>query len=275
MEEQTTTDSVAQEATGVQHVNGVAIDDQGMAIAASDDGTQPEAATEEAGSHTEESDSANDSGEVDNTTSNEKSSKPEDDLTKWAKAKGLELSSESEIKLAKMARESEKAMHSAKGEAKSVLQEEAMKTNEMADPLAEKIASLEAKVAISDFYNANPDARAYDEKMGEALANDPALLEYVRSTGNISAVYGIVKSADTAKDAESFKKEGGREALTQLASKQQAAAVKGSAVNSAPSSSEKITPQNVDELIGKNGQQWYMAHRDEINKVLDPSYKVN
>lgn len=275
MEEQTTTNSVAQEATGVQHVNGVAIDDQGMAIAASDDGTQPEAATEEAGSHTEESDSANDSGEVDNTTSNEKSSKPEDDLTKWAKAKGLELSSESEIKLAKMARESEKAMHSAKGEAKSVLQEEAMKTNEMADPLAEKIASLEAKVAISDFYNANPDARAYDEKMGEALANDPALLEYVRSTGNISAVYGIVKSADTAKDAESFKKEGGREALTQLASKQQAAAVKGSAVNSAPSSSEKITPQNVDELIGKNGQQWYMAHRDEINKVLDPSYKVN
>lgn len=275
MEEQTTTNSVAQEATGVQHVNGVAIDDQGMAIAASDDGTQPEAATEEAGSHTEESDSANDSGEVDNTTSNEKSSKPEDDLTKWAKAKGLELNSESEIKLAKMARESEKAMHSAKGEAKSVLQEEAMKTNEMADPLAEKIASLEAKVAISDFYNANPDARAYDEKMGEALANDPALLEYVRSTGNISAVYGIVKSADTAKDAESFKKEGGREALTQLASKQQAAAVKGSAVNSAPSSSEKITPQNVDELIGKNGQQWYMAHRDEINKVLDPSYKVN
>lgn len=275
MEEQTTTNSVAQEATGVQHVNGVAIDDQGMAIAASDDGTQPEAATEEAGSHTEESDSANDSGEVDNTTSNEKSSQPEDDLTKWAKAKGLELNSESEIKLAKMARESEKAMHSAKGEAKSVLQEEAMKTNEMADPLAEKIASLEAKVAISDFYNANPDARAYDEKMGEALANDPALLEYVRSTGNISAVYGIVKSADTAKDAESFKKEGGREALTQLASKQQAAAVKGSAVNSAPSSSEKITPQNVDELIGKNGQQWYMAHRDEINKVLDPSYKVN
>lgn len=277
MEEQTTTNSVAQEATGVQHVNGVAIDDQGMAIAASDDGTQPEAATEEAGSHTEESDSANDSGEVDNTSQSNTSSQPVDDeLTKWAKAKGLEqLSSESEIKLAKMARESEKAMHSAKGEAKSVLQEEAMKTNEMADPLAEKIASLEAKVAISDFYNANPDARAYDEKMGEALANDPALLEYVRSTGNISAVYGIVKSADTAKDAESFKKEGGREALTQLASKQQAAAVKGSAVNSAPSSSEKITPQNVDELIGKNGQQWYMAHRDEINKVLDPSYKVN
>jgi hypothetical protein len=275
MEQQTTTDSVAQEATGVQHVNGVAIDDQGMAIAADDDRTQLEAATEEAGSHTEESDSANDSGEVDTTSSNEKSSQPEDtELTKWAQAKGLELTTETEIKMAKMARESEKAMHSAKSD-KSVLQEEAMKTNDSADPIAEKLASLEAKVAISDFYNANPDARAYDEKMGEALAEDPALLEYVRSTGNISAVYGIVKSQDSAKEAESFKKEGGREALTQLASKQQAAAVKGSAVNSAPSSSEKITPQNVDELIGKNGQQWYMAHRDEINKVLDPSYKVN
>jgi len=276
MEEQTTTNSVAQEATGVQHVNGVAIDDQGMAIAATDDGTQPEAATEEAGSHTEESDSANDSGEVDNTSQSNTSSQPVDDeLTKWAQAKGLELASDSEIKLAKMARESEKAMHSAKSEAKSVLQEEAMRVNDSADPIAEKLASLEAKVAISDFYNANPDARAYDEKMGEALANDPALLEYVRSTGNISAVYGIVKSQDSAKDAESFKKEGGREALTQLASKQQAAAVKGSAVNSAPSSSEKITPQNVDALIGQNGQQWYMAHRDEINRVMDPSYKVN
>ena len=275
MEQQTTTDSVAQEATGVQHVNGVAIDDQGMAIAADDDRTQPEAATEEAGSHTEESDSANDSGEVDTTSSNEKSSQPEDtELTKWAQAKGLELTTETEIKMAKMARESEKAMHSAKSD-KSVLQEEAMKTNDSADPIAEKLASLEAKVAISDFYNANPDARAYDEKMGEALAEDPALLEYVRSTGNISAVYGIVKSQDSAKEAESFKKEGGREALTQLASKQQAAAVKGSAVNSAPSSSEKITPQNVDALIGKNGQQWYMAHRDEINKVMDPTYNVN
>ncbi len=275
MEQQTTTDSVAQEATGVQHVNGVAIDDQGMAIAADDDRTQLEAATEEAGSHTEESDSANDSGEVDTTSSNEKSSQPEDtELTKWAQAKGLELTTETEIKMAKMARESEKAMHSAKSD-KSVLQEEAMKTNDSADPIAEKLASLEAKVAISDFYNANPDARAYDEKMGEALAEDPALLEYVRSTGNISAVYGIVKSQDSAKEAESFKKEGGREALTQLASKQQAAAVKGSAVNSAPSSSEKITPQNVDALIGKNGQQWYMAHRDEINKVMDPTYNVN
>lgn len=275
MEQQTTTDSVAQEATGVQHVNGVAIDDQGMAIAADDDRTQLEAATEEAGSHTEESDSANDSGEVDTTSSNEKSSQPEDtELTKWAQAKGLELTTETEIKMAKMARESEKAMHSAKSD-KSVLQEEAMKTNDSADPIAEKLASLEAKVAISDFYNANPDARAYDEKMGEALAEDPALLEYVRSTGNISAVYGIVKSQDSAKEAESFKKEGGREALTQLASKQQAAAVKGSAVNSAPSSSEKITPQNVDALIGQNGQQWYMAHRDEINKVMDPTYNVN
>lgn len=271
MEDQTTTESVAQEATGAGQVNGIPVDEQGNAIPHDD--AQPEAATEEAGSHTDESDSVNDSGEVDNTISNEDSSQPEDaELTKWAKAKGLDLNSESEIKLAKMARESEKAMHSAKSEAKSAFQEEAMKVNDSADPVAERLASLEAKVAITDFYTANPEARDYDEKMGEALANDPALLNYVRETGNINAVYGIVKSADSAKDAESFKKEGGREALTQLANKQQAAAVKGSAVNSAPSSSETITPQNVDAMIAKNGHKWYMANRDTINKVLDPTY---
>lgn len=270
MADQTTTEPVAEETSGVQNIGGVAIDDQGMAIAA-DDGTQPEQAAEEAESHTEESDSSNDSGEVDNQTSNEteETVKVDEDLTKWAKAKGLDISSESEIKMAKMARESEKAMHSAKGEAKSALQEEAMKTNPVLDPVAERLASLEAKVAISDFYTANPDARSYDEKMGEALANDPALLEYVRQTGNIQAVYGIVRSADSAKDAESFKKEGGREALTQLANKQQAASVKGSAVSSAPSSSEQITAQNVDSLIAKNGQDWYMANREKINEVLE------
>lgn len=268
MEDQTITEPVAQETTGAS-VNGIPVDEQGSAIPNAE--AQPEAAAEEAESHTEESDSVDDSGEVDKTDTSqpeeEKSTDPE--LAKWAKAKGLELTSESEVKLAKMARESEKAMHTAKGEAKSALQEEAMKTNTALDPTAERLASLEAKVAITDFYNANPDARAYDEKMGEALANDPALLEYVRATGNINAVYSIVRSADSAKDAESFKKEGGREALTQLANKQQAAAVKGSAVSSAPSSSEKITAQNVDSLIAKNGQDWYMANRDKINEVLE------
>lgn len=270
MEDQTITEPVAQETAGAS-VNGIPIDEQGRAIPNAV--AQPEEAAEEAESHTEESDSDNDSGEVDNK--NEETSQPEEEkstdpeLAKWAKAKGLELNSESEIKLAKMARESEKAMHSAKGEAKSALQEEAMKTNTMLDPTAERLASLEAKVAITDFYNANPDARAYDEKMGEALASDPALLEYVRATGNINAVYSIVRSADSQKDAESFKKEGGREALTQLANKQQAVAVKGSAVSSAPSSSEKITAQNVDALIAKNGQDWYMANRAKINEVLE------
>lgn len=270
MDEQTTTESVAQEVAG--EVNGVAVDDQGMAIP---NASQPETATEEAESHTEESDSSNDSGEVDNKTSNEETSQPEvdPDLTKWAQAKGLELNSESEIKMAKMARESEKAMHTAKSEAKSVFQEEAEKPTEgELDPVAARLASLEAKVAINDFYAANPEARQYDEQMGEALANDPELLNYVRSTGNIKAVYSIVKAGDAQKDAESFKKEGGREALTQLANKQQAAAVKGSAVNTAPSTSEEITPQNVDALIEKNGQQWYVANREKINKVLDPSY---
>lgn len=272
MEEQTTTESVAQEATGVETRNGVQVDDQGQP--ANIDTTQPEAAAEEAVSHTDESDSVNDSGEVDNTISNEQSAQPEvdKDLAKWAKAKGLELSSESEIKLAQMARESEKAMHSAKGEAKSVFQEEAMKVNPELDATAERLASLEAKVAITDFYSANPDARQYDEQMGQALAEDPALLDYVRTTGNIDAVYALVKSKDSSKDAESFKKEGGREALTQLANKQQAVAVKGSAVSSAPSSSEKITPQNVDELIAKNGNKWFEKNYEAINKALDPHY---
>jgi len=269
MDEQTITKSVAQEATG--EINGVAVDDQFNAIP---DVSQPDAATEEAGSHTEELDSGDDSGEVDNEIANEEDSQPEidKDLSKWAKGKGLDLNSESEVKLANMARESEKAMHSAKGEAKSVLQEEAQKMNPDLDPRDERLASLEAKVAINDFYNANPDARDYDEQMGEALSNDPALLDYVRSTGNIKAVYSIVKSGTAVRDTESAKREGGRDALTQLANKQQAVSPKGSAVSTAPSSSAKITPQNVDQLISKNGQKWFEKNYEAINKALDPTY---
>lgn len=228
--------------------------------------SQLEGAVAEAEGHTEGSES-NDSGEVDNSNEAE-APEIDKDLAKWAEAKGISLDNEKEVKIAQMARESEKSMHQTKQEKSELQKTLAPQEDYVAPPTPDsdvmsELQQVKLQLAVQDFYSRNPEARELDSQMAEIVQERPHL------ANDLEALYALTKTRVTSDQSESLKKEGGREALTQLANKQQAAAVKGSAVNSAPTTSETITAQNVDALIAKNGQEWYMKNMDTINKVLE------
>jgi uncharacterized protein YbaP (TraB family) len=96
--EETTTTNAPVDTGEVQTIQGIAIDDQGQAISQPEDTDQAQAAVE--------------TTETENTQ--EATSEPSEDeqLTKFAAAKGVTLDSDNAKKLAKMAMNAEKAMHS-------------------------------------------------------------------------------------------------------------------------------------------------------------------
>jgi hypothetical protein len=251
MDESTTTEAPVD--SGV--INGVPVNDQGMAV------TQPEP-TEPA--------EAENAPETPIETPQEEPSK--DDNSEWLKSKGIEdLSTpEGQAKLVKSAREAEKLMHEKTQRASEL--EKSVTTGfdedvakdvttgalEADDPRI-AIRKLEIKQNVRDFFDDNPEAKPYEAKMIEIVAKKPWLKD------DLESLY-----ANALKDnVSSLKSEGGKEALETLAAKQSATAPRGSATNGASFSSEtKITPQNVDAMVGKMSTQEYKKRLPEINAAL-------
>jgi len=259
MDDETTTDAPV-ESGEVQTINGVAIDDQGMAVTAS----EPE--------DTEQAEAVEQTTETEGQEA-EATSEPSDEdeqLAKFAATKGLELDSDNAKKAAKMAMNAEKQMH-----AKSQRASELEKTmGQMSDTSAEQVAQatgqdpnllktvqrLQVKDSIRDFWETHPEARQYESEMAK-VAQESGL--YGSPEAILKASYNEVLAGNT----DTIRSQGKRAGLESLAHKQQAAVPRGNAVNSGASSAA-ITPQNVDKLVGENDLQWFQDHQAEINKAL-------
>lgn len=160
-----------------------------------------------------------------------------DELSTWAQKKGLELTSDNEKKLAKMAYESERKMHETTTKAKPT-GEVSKVLGEMSDASAANVAAatgqdvetvkrlqnLETNAAIRDFWSDNPEARKYEADMAK-IASTAGL--YGTPQAILNAAYAMAVSQDSA----SLKTAGGREALETLARTQQAAVPQGHATN--------------------------------------------
>lgn len=252
MDEQTTTE-VPVENGGSQQINGIAVDDQGLAL------SQPEP-TESTEAVPETSEPEQQAAEAPSEPSND------DELSKWAEAKGLKLDSENATKAAKMAREAEKAMHSKAQKASEL--EKALDTGITQEAEAQglgndervKLAKLEAKMTVRDFFDANPEARQHEQAMIEELAAKPYL------AGDLESLYAnaLFKSGNL----NTVKSQGKKEALESLAHKQQAAVPRGNAVNSGDAGSTKITPQNVDRIVAGMTPEEYRRRLPEINAAM-------
>lgn len=256
MENETTTDAPVEPAE-IQHVNGIAIDDQGMAISQAED-NEEQAPAVDATSEQQTEEATNEPSEED------------EQLAKFAANKGLELDSENARKAAKMAMNAEKLMHDKTKRASEL--ESTMST--MSDESAEQIANatgqnpeylkrlqrMEVKDSIREFWDSNPDARQYESEMADIAVNSGL---YGSPEAILNASYAIALS----KNSSNIKSQGKQEALKSLAQKQQAAVPRGSAVNSSMTSQD-ITPQNVDRLVGQNSQDWFVKNYDAINKAM-------
>lgn len=269
MAEATTTEAPA-ESGEIESINGVPIDDNGMAISQPEEAEQAEA-VEETTKEQQEAEATEEPSTEETTESTEEVVDTEDEqLAKFAATKGLELDSENAKKAAKMAMNAEKLMHSKTKQASEMERTMSAMSDASAEQVAEatgqdpevlkRLQRMEVKDSIRDFWDTNPDARNYESEMAE-IAQTSGL--YGSPEAILKASYAIARSNDSA----NLKSQGKQEALKSLAHKQQAAVPTGNAVTSTISQ-DKITPQNVDKLVGEHDLAWFESHRDEINKAM-------
>ena len=262
MDEETTTEAPV-ESGAIQNINGIAIDEQGMAIAEPETAEPAEAVTTTTEPEVQTVEATEPLTETEVSTEDEQ-------LKKFAEAKGLELDSDNAKKAAKMAMNAERLMHDKTKRASEL--ERTMST--MSDSSAEQVASItgqdpevlkrlqrmEVKNSISEFWDSNPNAKQYESEMAE-IATTAGL--YGSPEAILKASYAIAVSNNT----DALKSQGKQEALRSLAQKQQAAVPTGNAVNSSMTS-QTITPQNVSQMIDSHDQNWFEQNYDAINKAM-------
>jgi hypothetical protein len=190
----------------------------------------------------------------------------EQDINAWLKAKGIDPSSpEAVAKVAEMARNAEKRMHQTTAEAsqlkRAITKEQSQAETSIPEHLqndpfvSQLVKRLDAHDAalgtitvtseVSAYFNAKPEAAAYEEQMAEIVNNRPEVGQAVRE--GILSLDDLYAMASASGDALSkAKAEGGKEALTAVADKQQARAISGSATTS-----ETSTPDEMEDAFKK------------------------
>lgn len=178
----------------------------------------------------------------------------DDKLKSFAKGLGIEdISdlSERETKLLKVAKDNQaeyqrKAQESSElkktvsGDAQQAIAD-AVNTGTVDDAqlALAQVAALKLENSVDKFFNSNPDAKQHETAMVKLITDRPEIGVLVRQ-GQLSVgdLFSMVRGGDQ-KIVEEAKNQGGKEALQQLANKQLAKAVPGSATTSSYSSDKK------------------------------------
>jgi len=195
----------------------------------------------------------------------------EDDTSKWLSAKGIDPSDPDAInKLAKSAREAERAMHAKAQKAKELERSMTELSDESAEQVAlstgqdpellKRVQRFEVKSTINDFFVENPDAKQYEQEMITEMTQSGL---YGTPEAMLRAAYAMA----VAKNPEKAKSQARRDTLESLAQKQQASVPTGNATNAGVQST-KITAENVDQLVARNDLAWFQKHYDEINRAM-------
>lgn len=138
------------------------------------------------------------------TTTTDESEK--DELLEWAEKKGLKT--DDPKALLKMVRESEKKMHEATKEA-NALKNSVYSVSE--DNGLDEVNSTLNRLAVTEFYLNNPEARKYDEQMAEIVLSKPYL------AGDLEVLYKLAKADSMATENVVERQAGRKEALAQVA----------------------------------------------------------
>lgn len=176
------------------------------------------------------------------------------ELQSWAEKKGLQLDSENATKAAKMAREAERAMHekaqraselerSMTGISDQVAENVAEQTNQ--DPeVLKRLQRMEVKESVRDFWNTPlPTGETPDRQLEQAMITE--LQAKPQLAGDLESLYAVA----LYKNGSSVKSQGGRQALENLAHKQQAAVPTGHATNpSATPAKKKFEDMSLKEM---------------------------
>lgn len=193
-------------------------------------------------------------------TQDESGNSEDAELEAWAASKNLPL--DDPMKIAKMYRDAEKQLGK-QGQREGQLKKAVDTANTEAG--VESNQALENRIAALEFYLEHPDAKPFEAEMVRILEEKPWL------AGDLEVVLDAARGRSTTDAATraAERKLGRQEALAQAEKAGRAAPPRASATNPSLNSS-RITPDNVDAVIGRHmgDTKWYAAHIDEINAAL-------
>ena len=188
----------------------------------------------------------------------------DDDIVAWTEKKGLKINPDNpnEVKLAQMQRDAERKMHAATQPIVSVQPAEELEltgTDPNYDIIAERLNRTEQLNYVRNWFDANPSAKDSRDELQAIATQRPWLT-------NMDDVYAHYL-ANPSREAD-IKRQGGREALTNLAQKQSQVPPASGATNSGVFDSATISPQNVYDLVDKNDQAWFEKNHDAISRAM-------
>lgn len=190
--------------------------------------------------------------------------KTDAEIAEWSEKKGLKINPENpnEVKLARMQLEAERKMHEATQPKVTVTPPELLEEtgDPNYDPLVERQNTLELKQYVRDWFDANPELKQHRTELQRIATERPWLTDM----DDIKAHF----LANPSREAQ-LKQDGGREALTNLAQKQQQIPPSSGATNSGSFQTGQITPQNVAQLVDSHDQAWFEKNHKAISAALE------
>jgi hypothetical protein len=183
------------------------------------------------------------------------------ELKDWAAKKNLPL--DDPLKIAKMYRESEKALGK-KGQKEGQLKTAVTEANTAAG--AEDYQALKNEVEALSFYVNHPEAKQFEGSMVDILEEKPWLASDLDSVLDIAKGRSITDATKLVAERQAGKKE----ALAAAENAGRAALPKASATNVAAGANARITADNVDQIVGQHAgdTEWYKKNLDKINAAL-------
>lgn len=184
------------------------------------------------------------------------------ELERWATSQKLQLTTPAEVTLAKRLRDTQAALHQAKNQKVTDLQNTPNGDDEYTDPLESDVSSIKGRLARFEFFDANPEAKALEPKMVEYVTDlmergDTAAAMFYAN--NWSHLYNAVKSQSPTIDPQ-ITEQARLEERENLAKAQHAAPP----VPAATSSTPKPTA-SMDEQIANMTQEEYNEWRKSNN----------
>lgn len=208
-----------------------------------EDNEEAEVTEDDAPSQTTDDDDDTDDGEESNDEANE----VDPALTKWAKSQGYDISTPTEIALAKRFRDTQKGLHEKTAELKAKFQEASNEHNE-----GKANGAYDAKVARMEFFMDNPDAKAlegamYDLALKARDSGDIAGFEYYQTPQGWQTLLKIARAENAEVQSEDSIQAARADERKNLAKKQQASTTRKHATNSAPTDN-KITEDKINSM---------------------------
>lgn len=196
------------------------------------------------------------------TTTNTETTEPEttdvvDENLAWLQeSKGIDPSTaDGQAKLAKMYRDAERAMHEARQPklndalaAPVAPEDQLLDAPDPVSILTQQVEAMQLRTAVTDFFAADGNAdvaaerKALEPAMAQIVQERPGVGQMVKAgLMTYDDLFALAKGSNP-NYAAGLKQDGGREALQQVATKQQARAVPGVATTSAVSGDVKGDP---------------------------------